>query len=128
LRRIESLWRERDRLWRLYEDELSDVEELRLLRTLPDSRHARHLFTVLVPPNRRDSILWTLQSRGIGVAVNYRPIHLLKYYRETFGYKEGNFPVAEEIGASTISLPLYPSLDDEDVSYVANTLKNIIKG
>jgi dTDP-4-amino-4,6-dideoxygalactose transaminase len=128
LGRIEALWKERDRVWRLYEEELKGVNGLRLLRTLPHSRHARHLFTVLVPPTRRDSILWALQNRGIGVAVNYRPIHLLKYYRETFGYKEGDFPVAEEIGASTISLPLYPSLSDEDARYVANTLKEIMRG
>jgi dTDP-4-amino-4,6-dideoxygalactose transaminase len=128
LKRIETLWENRDRLWRLYEEELDNVNGVRLFTTLPDSRHARHLFTVLVPSEKRDSILWTLQNKGIGVAVNYRPIHLLKYYRETFGYKEGDFPVAEEIGSSTISLPLYPSLKDEDVIHVTKTLKESIRG
>jgi len=123
LERIEDLWQKRDVLWRLYEEELRDVKGIRLLKTLSFVKHARHLFTVLVPPERRDSLLWAFQERGIGVAVNYRPIHLLKYYRETFGYRKGGYPVAEEIGKSTISLPLYPSLKTEDVRYIVKTLK-----
>jgi len=123
LERIEDLWQKRDVLWRLYEEELSDVKGIRLLKTLPYVKHARHLFTVLVPPERRDPLVWAFQERGIGVAVNYRPIHLLKYYRATFGYREGDYPVAEEIGKSTISLPLYPALKEEDVRYIVKTLK-----
>lgn len=123
LERIEDLWQKRDVLWRLYEEELSDVKGIRLLKTLPHVKHARHLFTVLVPPERRDSLLWAFQEKGIGVAINYMPIHLLKYYRETFGYREGDYPVAEEIGKSTISLPLYPSLKEEDLRYIVKTLK-----
>jgi dTDP-4-amino-4,6-dideoxygalactose transaminase len=120
---IESLWQKRDRLWRLYEKEINSLRGIKVLRTLKNVRHARHLFTVLVPPEKRDRILWYLQNRNIGVAVNYRPIHLLKYYRERFGYKEGNFPVAEEIGKRTISLPLYPSLKETEVKYIVKALK-----
>lgn len=123
LNRIEQLWQKRDRLWRLYESELSSVKNVRLLKTLPGLKHARHLFTILVPPEKRDPLLWSLQEKSIGVAVNYRPIHLLKYYREKYGYKEGAFPVSEEIGYRTISLPLYPSLTDEEVLYVVKVLK-----
>ncbi|RMG04203.1 MAG: DegT/DnrJ/EryC1/StrS aminotransferase family protein [Nitrospirae bacterium] len=121
--RIEQLWQKRDRLWRLYESELSSVKGIRILKTLPGLKHARHLFTILVPPETRDTLLWRLQEKSIGVAVNYRPIHLLKYYREKYGYTEGTFPVSEEIGSRTISLPLYPSLTDEDVLYVVKVLK-----
>ncbi|MEF9475548.1 MAG: DegT/DnrJ/EryC1/StrS family aminotransferase, partial [Candidatus Mariimomonas ferrooxydans] len=126
LGRIEDLWSKRDILWKIYEEELNDIKDVRLLKTLPDVKHARHLFTILVPPEKRDSLLQALQNRGIGLAVNYRPIHLLKYYRETFGYSEGDFPVAEEIGRRTISLPLYPSLTEEDVGHVVKVFKDEI--
>lgn len=126
LERIEALWQKRDNLWRLYEEELRSVRGLKLLKTLPGVKHARHLFTVLVPPEKRDAILWTLQDRGIGVAVHYRPIHLLKYYRETFRHSEGDYPVAEYIGKRTISLPLYPSLKKEEVRYIVKVLKETI--
>ena len=59
----------------------------------------------------------------MGVAVNYRPIHLLKYYRENFGYKEGDYPVAEKMGQRTISFPLYPSLKETEVKYVVKVFK-----
>jgi dTDP-4-amino-4,6-dideoxygalactose transaminase len=127
LERIDELWQKREYLWNLYEEELREVKGIRILKTLPDTRHARHLFTILVTPKKRDEILWRLQDAGIGVAVNYRPIHLLSYYRKTFGYKEGDFPVAEDIGARTISLPLYPSLKEEELKAVTSTLKNIME-
>lgn len=127
LERIDELWKRREHLWRLYEDELRGIKDIKLLKTVPNSRHARHLFTVLVPSGKRDEILWRLQEAGIGVAVNYRPIHLLSYYRKTFSYKDGDFPVAEDIGARTISLPLYPLLKEEELKTVCNTLKKIME-
>jgi len=60
--------------------------------------------------------------------VNYRAIHLLKYYREQFGYREGDFPAAERIGAGTISLPLYPSLKNDEVDYVIRAVIDVLKG
>lgn len=127
LERIDKLWERRDYLWRLYEEELRDIKNIKILKTVPGSRHARHLFTVLVPSRKRDEILWRLQESDIGVAVNYRPIHLLSYYRKTFGYKEGDLPVAEDIGARTISLPLYPLLKEEELKIVCNTLRRIME-
>ena len=123
LERIEDLWGKRDDLWRMYEAELRGIENVRILNTVAGVKHARHLFTVLVPPAMRDSLLWRVQNRGIGIAVNYRPIHLLAYYRKRFGYKEGDFPVAEEIGGRTLSLPLYPSLHESDLKYVVQALR-----
>jgi UDP-4-amino-4-deoxy-L-arabinose-oxoglutarate aminotransferase len=126
LGRVESLWKRRDELWSFYEKELKNVKGIKLLKTLSGVKHARHLLTILVPPDKRDSLLWNLQKRGIGVAVNYRPIHLLKFYRYSFGYHEGDFPVAETIGKSTISLPFYPLLKKTDVKYIVRVLKELI--
>ncbi len=123
LERIEDLLRKRDALWKTYEDALHGVQGISLLKTLPKVKHARHLFTVLVPDRKRDEILWGLQRRNIGVAVNYRPIHLLKYYRDTFGFREGTYPVAEEIGRRTISLPFHTFLKTEDIQHVVLALQ-----
>jgi dTDP-4-amino-4,6-dideoxygalactose transaminase len=125
LKRIDNLWRKRDVLWKRYEEKLLNVKGIKTLRTVPDSKHARHMFTILVPPRRRDSLLWALQKKGVGVAVNYRPIHLLKYYRKAFGFRKSDFPVAESIGSSTISLPLYPKLTLDELAFVADAVKSI---
>jgi len=126
MRRIDQLWERRNQIWNMYEERLRGLSGIGILETLPNSRHARHLFPVIVPPEERDSVLWGLQNKGIGVAVNFRAIHLLRYYKETFGYKEGDFPCAEKIGSGTISLPLYPALKDEEVDYVAKTLIDVM--
>lgn len=123
LKRIEHLWNKRNNIWMHYEEAFRDSKNIQLLKSVPQSKHARHLFTILVPKAKRDDMLWTLQRRGIGIAVNYRPIHLLKYYKKTFGYKVNDYPVAEEIGHRTISLPLYPSLTKKESQYIVKTVR-----
>ncbi len=126
IQRIDERWERRDRIWRRFEEGLSEIAGIELPVTVPGSRHARHLFTILAAPDSRDDILLKLQDRGIGVAVNYRPIHLLSYYRKTFGYREDDFPAAEDIGKRTISLPLYPRLKDEEVATVVKSVRQIL--
>ena len=127
LARIDELWEKRNGHATIYEDAFSSITGLNLMKNASSNvRHARHLFTINVPGAKRDAILYALQEKGIGVAVNYRAIHLLKYYRNNFGYREGNFPVAEMIGNSTISLPLYPSLTSEEIHYVIKTVKEVV--
>lgn len=122
LSRIDALWARREAIARRYEDSLRAVDAIRFPTVGAASRSARHLFTVWVDPERRDEVLAELQTRGIGVAVNYRAVHLLKYYRERFGFARGSFPVAERIGDSTVTLPLYPKLADAEVDYVVENL------
>ncbi|MGB9590582.1 MAG: DegT/DnrJ/EryC1/StrS family aminotransferase, partial [Candidatus Hydrothermia bacterium] len=93
-------------------------------KVVPGSKSSRHLFTIWVA--ERDRVLAELGKRGVGVAVNYRAIHLRKYYVERFGYKPGTFPIAERIGDMTISLPLYPGLRDEEVDYVIDCVKEVV--
>ncbi len=125
--RIEKNLKIRKRVYEIYMNELDGVKNLGFPVILPGSRSALHLFTVWVPPRKRDKILWRLEEKRIGVAVNFRPIHLMSYYRKTFGLKKGMFPEAEKLGEKVITLPFYPTLKPEQIKYVANTLKNIMK-
>jgi UDP-4-amino-4-deoxy-L-arabinose-oxoglutarate aminotransferase len=72
---------------------------------------SHHLFTIQPPSAIRDEMLAKLGELGIGTAVNYRAIHLLTYLQDRLGLKRGSFPIAEEIGDRTISLPMYPTLE-----------------
>ena len=120
---IERNLNRREEICRTYEQAFDAIPGITCMKVLPGSRSARHLFTILVPPDKRDTILGRLQEKGIGVAVNFRAVHLLSYYRQNYGYKRGNFPVAEEIGDSTITLPLYPKLTAEEIGYVIEGVK-----
>jgi UDP-4-amino-4-deoxy-L-arabinose-oxoglutarate aminotransferase len=87
---------------------------------------ARHLFTIWVDPKRRDEILASIQAKGVGVAVNYRAVHLTKYYTERFGFRRGMFPNAERIGDSTITIPLWPAMTDEQVDEVIAAVRSAV--
>jgi len=125
LQNIEKNWQRREEICQTYEEAYEGNPQVACLKILPNSKSARHMFTILVSPERRDRILWELQKKGVGVAVHYRAIHLLSYYRQTYGYERGMFPVAERIGDSTITLPLYPKLSNEEVQYVINGVKEV---
>ena len=125
--KMEDRLARRELICRRYEDAFQNVTDLDFPKVLPHTRNARHLFTIWVNPKRRDEILRELQNAGIGVAVNYRAIHLLTYFKNQYSFCEGTFPVAEQIGQRTISLPLYPSLTEEEVSYVIDSVKTVLK-
>ena len=121
--RIDELWQRRETISKRYEAGFTGVPGVSFPIVLAGSRSARHLFTIWVDPSRRDEILLDLQGRGVGVAVNYRAVHLLKYYQETMALPRGSFPVAERIGDSTLTLPLYPKLAEAEIDYVIESVK-----
>jgi len=132
LKLLDRRLKRRQKIARTYEKAFKEMgigfpKALRVM-TLRGGRHARHLFTIWAPPAQRDGVLGALQERGVGVAVNFRAMHLLKFYRELYSFKEGDFPVAETIGASTISIPLYPKLTDEEAQYVIESVRAVMEG
>ena len=120
--RIEKLLKQKEKIAKKYIMGFKNNSNIKILKTIPNSKHARHLYPIFVDPKKRDKLLNYLQENGIGVAVNFGPIHLMKYYRTKYNYKKGDFPNAEEFGASTISLPFYPKLKDSETEYVIKTL------
>ena len=83
-----------------------------------------HLYVLRVP--QRDEFMSAIQAHGIGVGVHFRPVHLHQYYRQTFGFRPGMFPIAEAAGESVVSLPLYASLRDADVDRVVAATREIL--
>jgi dTDP-4-amino-4,6-dideoxygalactose transaminase len=123
--RLERNWRKRQALAKLYEDRLWDIPNLRRPRTLPGVEHSWHLFPVWIGNGLRDKVIEQLQATGISVMVNYRAIHLLTFFREAFGFKPGDFPIAEEIGDATLSLPFYAGMPEEHVDVVVDALHGL---
>jgi len=126
LNRIDELLTMREIIARNYEEAFKDASGIEHPVIVPESKSARHLFTIWVDPEKRDKILWKLQEKDIGVAVNYKPIHLTEFYKKQFKFKEGDFPVAEQIGSRTISIPLYPKLKRDEQYYIINTVRSVI--
>jgi dTDP-4-amino-4,6-dideoxygalactose transaminase len=124
--RLEQSWQRREALARSYEEALGGIKGLSWPKVLPESRHARYQATAWVEGYDRDELISHLREMGISAMVNYRAIHLLTYFRETFGYKPGDFPIAERIGETTLSLPFYATMPPEHVEIVADALRDIL--
>ncbi len=91
---------------------------------LPDLNkgHARHLFVIQLDLPKwsisRNEFIEKMNNRGIGLAVHYKPIHMLSFYRRKYDYKFDEFPRANKLFESVISLPIYPLLTDRELSYI----------
>lgn len=127
LERVEQNWLKRQDIWNDYQKALSDLPLTRPADPEPRTRHAYHLYTILVDEGRtgihRDAFLSEMTKRKIGVGVHYLSIPEHPYYRETFGWKPEEFPNAMLIGRQTVSLPISPKLADQDVEDVVAAIK-----
>ena len=129
LPRIEQYLARRNEIWQRYDTAFADLPITRPSPAELDTVHARHLYTILVEQERagktRDQVMHDLYKAGVGTGVHYTALHLHPYYRERFGYKEGDFPNAEKIGATTLSLPLSAKLKNDDVEKVIGELRKV---
>lgn len=116
-----------------YRDLLGNWEEI----TLPqaptfDHRHAWDLFAITINPEKagvtRDEFMSIMKDDfNIGTGLHWQAPHLFSYYKETFGYKMGDFPNAEHIADHVVSLPLFPQMTDGDQDRVVRAMKHIFK-
>lgn len=74
----------------------------------------------------RSAFMAGMQERGIQTSIHYPPVHLFTYYRERFGFQAGMLPVTEMIARREVTLPLYPSMSDEDVDRVIAAVEDTL--
>jgi dTDP-4-amino-4,6-dideoxygalactose transaminase len=129
LERLPAFLTRRQELASLYDEAFSDMEELNTLSVLSEVTHARHIYPVLLNLDKlridRAKFIDELRSENIGTTVNFVPVHMHPYYRDTFGYRKGDFPVAEDAYLRLISLPLYPRMTARDAQDVIEAVKKI---
>jgi dTDP-4-amino-4,6-dideoxygalactose transaminase len=108
----------------LYDQLLSDVPGVTLPFQADYANSVYHLYVILV--ENRDALQKFLGDNGVATGLHYPlPLHLQKAY-EHLGYKKGDFPVTERVADTLLSLPMYPELTDEQITYVANTIKQFL--
>ncbi len=122
LKGINERWNNRVAVAAKYTQALQALPDVTLPSVLSNSKHAFHLYPIRVKKTLRDQIIKTLHQHGIGSTVNYRAIHLHSFFSKEFGHSPGDFPQAEQIGDTTISLPFYPSIQESHVDTVIETL------
>jgi dTDP-4-amino-4,6-dideoxygalactose transaminase len=132
LARAEANLERRREIWRRYDEAFADLPVWTPAEEEPGTRHARHLYTLLLDLDRlsrtRDEVLLDLHRQNIGSGVHYRALHLHPYYREAGGHARGDFPNAEWISERTVSLPLSPKLSEDDVEDVIDAVERTLAG
>ena len=75
----------------------------------------------------RDEVVPALGERGIPSKPYFPAVHLMSYYREQFGHREGEFPVCEDIAARSIALPFFPQMTEDQVEQVSLALRAVLE-
>ena len=133
LRRAEAMRLERQRVADRYTARLGELlgSEIELPQ-LPDATtvHAWHLYPIRIRDGglqRRAAVIDALRRVEIGTSVHFIPLHLHPYYRRTYGYEPGDFPIAENQYEREISLPIYPDLTDREIDRVVEALQEALR-
>jgi perosamine synthetase len=129
LQRADEFWRARSAIARAFREGLAEVSELQLPSELPNRRHAWHLFSIQLNLSRlsvdRARFIELLNERGISTSVHWMPLHIQPYYRDLFGYRVDAFPVAAAAWPRLISLPIFPGMNEAEVSAVIAAVKAV---
>ena len=129
LDRLDGMLADRARVAGWYSEILSGVEGLDL--PCPDADgnvRGWFVYTVQIPKDgpARDDVVRAMRERGIATKPYLPAIHLMSYYREVHGYREGEFPVTEDVAARSIALPFFPQLTHGEVEQVCGALRAVI--
>jgi dTDP-4-amino-4,6-dideoxygalactose transaminase len=129
--RLEEFQSVRMRLAARYNERLARVPGIITPAERADTTHAWHLYVVRLRPEvltiSRDEFIIAMKERGIGTSVHFIPIHHHPYYRETYGWAPGDFPVADEAFETMVSLPLYTRMSECDVDRVVAAVDEIAR-
>ncbi len=94
--------------------------------------HAWHLYILRIRPDalgvNRNQFIEELKKLGIGTSVHFIPLHFHPYYSRTYGYREEQFPNANDAYARCISLPIFPDMSDAEIQRVISSVKAVVQG
>ena len=123
LKRADEGLKRRQEIAARYDGAFRGIEAIKIPYAAPDVFHAYHLYVIQVPD--RLGLYNYLRENGIYAQVHYAPVHLMPYYRER-GNQPGGLPGVEEYYRHCLSLPMFPTLTDEEQEYVISKVKEFV--
>jgi len=130
LARVERNWQRREQVWNRYMEAFADLPIGLPAPPEPDTRHAYHLFTVMVDEARcgisRDAFLNAMNACRIGTGVHYLSVPEHPYYQQRYGWKPEQWPNAMRLGRQTVSLPLSPKLTETQIERIVASVRECL--
>lgn len=130
MKRLEEIVKKRRTVADLYNKKLKDIKELEIPYVKPGNKLSWFVYVVKLAENlaadKRDKIVKEMEKKGIQCGNYFQAIHLQPFYKEKFGYKEGDFPIAENISKRTLALPFFNGLTKKEIDFVVNSLEETI--
>ena len=118
----------REELTKIYRKRFLDVPHLDVPFDKINGISSYHIFPILLSSNfNRSEFMVFMKTKGIQSSIHYPAIHLFDFYRRNFGLNDGFLPVTEDIARREVTLPLYPSMQEEDVHYVCDSIVEYIE-
>ncbi len=132
LARVEKNHRRRQEIWQKYTIAFKNNPLVTIPAPLEkDTQHGMHLFAILLNLEKlkvsRNIFIDDLIKQNIGSGVHFATVHLQDYYRKTYGFKKGDYPISEYVGERILSLPLGANLTERDVNDVIKAVKRLLK-
>jgi len=130
LRKLAGFQARRREIVRRYNEAFAEFKELQIPTQRPEVEHAWHLYVLRLHVSRlrvsRNQFIEELKARNISASVHFIPVHLHPYYRDKYGFKPEDFPVAYGEYQRMLSLPLYPRMSDQDVQDVVEAVSDVV--
>jgi len=130
LSRIDKILKKREKVAQTYNKYLAKINGIKTPYQAPWAQISWFVYVIQLTSKytrrQRDQILKKIQRKGIQCSNYFQCIHLQPFYRKLFGYKPGNFPVAESISDRTIALPFHNNLKPKEIKYIVTNLKRIL--
>jgi dTDP-4-amino-4,6-dideoxygalactose transaminase len=130
LAKCEEMNHARHRIAKRYNGTFATFKEIEIPDVLPDRKTSWHLYVLRLHLENlridRDHFIKELEQRAVTASVHFIPLHLQPYYQKQFGYKARDLPQAENEYARCLSLPIYPSMSDEEIDYVIQAVSDVV--
>lgn len=101
---------------------LNDLPTIKVHNAPLEYHHVYQMYTIMVDQAIRDALMGFLADQGVMAKINFPPIHLSKFYSNTFEYQKGYLPITERISESVLSLPIYPHMSKSDLDYLGKSV------
>lgn len=130
LKKLDNFIQKRREIAKMYDESFSNFDNLKIPETHNTVNHAYHLYPLHIYFDKlllnKKKFFEKMKQLGINLQVHYIPVHLQPFYRKNYGFKSDDCPVAEEFYLNEVSLPIYPGLKENELTYVIENVLGII--